>query len=136
MKIFGNIDLLEQMRYTFEYIESEENWTSGVISIFGKSMNFLLNLAMEVDNIVVPTIMVCNDGSIDISFSREIKYDQFLIRSLINIKENEYSFYCAINDHSSNKKTSVISGTITGHALDADLLNWIKINLKNEYKLK
>jgi hypothetical protein len=84
--------ILEKIRKSFEILKLEDDWDDdgamkANLNVFNKAMVFIHLLIAKVDNLSVPEIDLCRDGSIDFDF-RNKDY-----RLLVNVQVDHISCY-------------------------------------------
>lgn len=115
---------LQKLNDTFSYILSlEKSWDDeGAYPVnkkaYTRTNEFLFKLINDIGEFEMPSINLCNDGSVDLSF------DKGKTRLLINISENRIGWYGDLGNNEDSIKHSQVE------LYNKDLFDWINTKLK------
>lgn len=117
-------ELLEEIKQSFNLLSLKEGWDDEDAlpmneKAYSRALELLFRLINEIGSFETPDINLCNDGSVDISFSNENKP-----HLLINVKDYMISWYgCdSLGKNQINDNQTKL--------FNEELFNWVKIHLK------
>lgn len=112
--------ILDEIRKAHQLLDLVCDWDGddaekADLESFNEAMIFMHNIAKDVENIIIPDIGLCRDGSVDIDFNNlPIKAGL-----LINFEKNRIGYFGEAND--------TIEDTIKGSQLDYEVISqWLK----------